>query len=542
MKTILSYFSLLLLFAVGVFSCKKDQLQSTTSMTADAYVYNKATGKFSPTPVGGTLNSSAGVKVVFYYLQRSGAQDSLIQTDMPQGDTKAYKFQLKDDVTASLQTSNMSAVTGIKILVRNTDNSFFDQVIKVTYYDPAAPQFSNFATPITPAMPGTTNITGNITSEPGLTKVYVYDDSTGAFTVVDSIPGNNSKNLAVSYKYTYRFGAKNMKIEAIDIYGLKNSTNIAFVNVPFNPSIIPSAASFGYALPDGGATITGTITGYTNLADIKVYKVAGTTETLLTLTSIKVPVPASKTYNFSITDFPFSAGVDTCKIVVKDDGGRTGTAKIPLKELGYYYWKNVTMTAQGNANGGGTACFFIGTGTSALSLGSNCDLASATQGANPLDAKIDFHIFATSAGAVTFYNPANTSTATISGYKCYPGGTTQWNPANPVTNTNLKKTNFRVVPTTAALYNTYPALPDLNLATVGVTAPTANTVPSTGSNSFNLTDSYLIFGTIAPPTSVGGASKNILIRVTNLNVVGETSGSSTNYGKSTLTMDIMKEK
>ncbi len=509
-----------LLVAISMAACKKDKTGGTGgNIETGDYIFNNVLKTFNPSTITGTARSQDRNAIVFYYLKRDKKTDTLIKQDYLSEKPSEYNFSFSNNEMQKLTAMDMSIVTGIRVLIRNENQTTYEKTMKITYYDPAAPQLSNFVTSLTPTMPGLTDIKGTITSEPGLAKVYFYDDSTGAYTVIDSISVNNSKDYSLDYKYAYRMFTKNLKVEAVDIYGLKSSTIITFTNVPFNPSITPSAEIFYYALPDGGAIISGSIECYSNISEIKVYQVKGARETLISPAGIVVP--AAKTYDFSITDFPYEAGVDTCKIVVKDDAGRTGTSKITLNELPYYYWKNVTMTAQGNATGGGTASFFVGGNIAGSPTLGNCEVVGAG-----IDSKIDFFVFCNSSNVFSFYNPSPTSASTISSYRC---SGTSWAP----TTSNLRTTYLKVVAAGNNLYSKYPNLSDLSTASTGLATPTSGNTAQ--SSSFNVSSAYLINGTINPPS--GGAAKNILIKVNSLNIQ-----TNPDNPLSTINIDIMKEK
>lgn len=75
------------------------------------------------------------------------------------------------------------------------------------------PKFFNFPSSVS----GGTAFTGRITSVTGLKSIDIYDDKSGAYELVESLTNlNNSLNYNLTYTYTIRKRAGNIKIIAID--------------------------------------------------------------------------------------------------------------------------------------------------------------------------------------------------------------------------------------------------------------------------------------------------------------------------------------
>lgn len=526
MKIQIRPFIFLLGALVTVAACKKDKFtEPTGNLEAVDYTWNVALKGFQPqATVGGNLTTSFDMKTVYYYIQREGKSDSLIQLDFLQGE-KEYAFTIKPEVWTNI---NLVGVKGIKLLAVQDNNTSLEKQVKITYFNPAAPVLKDLPETLTPSLTGTTAVTGKAVSETGITKIYFYDNSTGNFVVIDSVTANGSKDVTINYNYTYTAGAGQLKATAVDIYGLKADKVIQFVNIPFKPVITFDTDTLRTALPDGKPAISGTLKSYTSLASTEAYIVTAGGETLHgTVTPVLVGNTATEyNYTFSVTGFPFAENVKECKLVAKDGTNNSNAGSVPVKILPYYRWNNITMMSQGVAGTNSPSCFFIGElATPTLSA---CEVVNDATN----HAKVDFAIFTNSALNLAFNNPANISASTISTFKC---NGTSWTPATPTAST-LKKTLFRVLGTGVAetgIYNKYNnnTITELGDAFfTGVSAPSAN-APNT--TTFNNTS--LIWARVTP--AGGGTTKNILIKVQSTDIVV-----SPNQGTSTITIDIMKER
>lgn len=514
------------LLLVIMASCKKDKFtEPTGNLEAVDYTWNVALKGFQPEKtVGGKLTTNIDVNTLYYYIQRTGKADSLIQLDFPAGE-REYAFSVKADIWPNI---DLVGVKGIKLLAVQDNNTSLEKLVKITYFNPAAPVLKDIPETMTPALTGTTAVTGKASSETGISKIYFYDNSTGNFAAVDSINASGSKDVTINYNYTYASGAGQLKITAVDIYGLKADKIIQFVNIPFKPVISFDADTLRAALPDGKPAVSGTLKSYAALSTVEAYVVTTGGETLQgTVTPVLVGNTANEyNYTFSIAGFPFADDVKECKLVAKDGTNSSNAGTVPVKILPYYRWNNITLMAQGTATVNSPSCFFLG--EPATPFLSACEVVNDASN----HAKVDFAIFTNSTGNLAFNNPANISAATLTAFKC---SGTVWAPATPTAN-NLKKTVFRVLGTGVAetgIYNKYNnnTITELGDAFfTGVSAPNAN-----APNQTTYTTASLIWAKMTP--AGGGTTKNILIKVQSLNIVA-----SPNQGTSTITVDIMKEK
>jgi len=521
---------ILYLFMAGLLllaaSCKKDTFtEPSGNLETKDYVYNVALKGFQPeATVGGHITTNFELRTIYYYIQRTGQPDSLIQIDFLPGD-KDYNFSIKPEVWTNI---NLAGAKGIKLLCVRDNNTSLEKVIKVTYFDPAAPVLKNIPATVTPLLTGATAITGKATSETGISKVYFYDNRSGNFVVIDSVSASGSKDFAISYNYTYVTGAGQLKVAAVDIYGLRTEQVVQFVNIPFKPVITFDMDTLRTALPDGTPAVSGTLKSYTALATVQVYVVKASGETLQgTITPTLVNNTANEyNYTFSSTSFPYANDVTACKIVAKDGANSTNNASVPVKILPYYRWNNITMTAQGLAGTNAAAPFFYG--DPAMPTLSACAVVNDAS----MHDKVDFAIFCNSTPYLSFNNPANISASTLATFKC---DGVSWAPATPTANT-LKKTLFRVLATSVAETRVYTAYANNTITDLGdafftgVSAPSAN-----APNSTQFSNTSLIYGKVTP--AGGSTTKNLLIKVESVNVVAVP-----NQASSSMVITVLKEK
>jgi hypothetical protein len=527
--SVFNFSAIIALMTLVMVGChKKDFFQADGTVDSPEFVYNVALKSFQPqSTISGSINATINMEVIYYYLQRDGKQDTLIQVDFPAAENRRdYQFEVKAVSWAGI---SLATVKGLKLLCVQDNNASFEKIIKITYFDPNAPVITGLPDKMTPLLSGTTAISAKATSETGLSKIYVSDNRSGNFVALDSMAGNGAKDFTLNYNYTYGDGAGQLKVTAVDIYGLKTDKLVQFINIPFKPVITFSTDALKAALPDGKPEISGTLKSYTPLGSVTVYAVTSSSETLQGTVTPTLTGSTTNEYNytFSYTTFGYTAAVTACKVVATDATNSQNSATVPVVILPYYYWKNLTMMAQGLTGTNSTSCFF--TGESTAPVVGPCEVINDAS----YNARVDFAIFCNSTPLIAFNNPANISASTLSTFKC---SGTSWAPPTP-TSGSLKKTVFRVLGTGSAESNigtkfNNNAITELNDAFfTGVSAPTAN-----APNSTTFATSSLIWAKTTPAGGTG-ATKNILIKVNAINVVAVPS-----QGTSTLTFDIMKEQ
>lgn len=513
---------------------KKDQFMPDGTLETAEYIYNEAIKGFQPeATVEGTVAANFDIRTIYYYLQRNNTTDSLLQTDFVEaGSGNNYTFSLDPAVWNGVKFEN---VKGLKVLFVRDNTTSIEKFISITYFNPAAPQFSELPETVTPSLNGSTAITGKLSSETGIQKLYFSDNSTGNMELIDSIAVNGAKDYTINYPYTYKEGAGQMRVHATDIYGLVSEKLIQFVGIPFRPVLTFSNPVLKAALPHGTPIVSGAVKTFGELVALKAYVVKTSGETLVGDVSYALTGSAPNEYNytFSLADFPFADDVTECRIEAMDANNSNSSANNPVQILPYYHWKNVTMMAQGLPNADppltSSSSFFIGEVNKPV-IGS-CDV----NGNTTYDDKIDFVAYTTTAPAITFYNPNNTGS--IRGnYRCN-GGATGWTPAT------VRDVRMRVMLQTSVsngsnIYTKYNAGGIESLGNdffSGVSTPSANTakydnVSTPASNVFHPDNAYLVW----MKTPEG---KNILVHVKDTDMY-----TSPNQGRSTVVLDILKER
>jgi hypothetical protein len=506
MKTYLKLFLLLLVTSAVLYSCKKEDIDGsgTSSITAEEYTFNKANKTFTPTAtVKAQINSSLGIRFVYCYLIRTNTPDSLIYvSDNTQDNPKEYTLDIP---MASFPISNMSKATGVKLMAKQTNNSSIEGFVKITFFDPALPALTNFATSIAANLAGgNTAITGKITSAYGIQKVDIYDDykTENTYELSASITDmNGAKDYNLNYAYQYRKAAQHIKVVATDIYGQSAEIIIPMpVDLAaFKPIFFSFATSVSPSLV-APTPITGTITSVTGLKRIDVYDDYQGSYVLVTSLT---PTSGALTYNMNY-NYTYRRRAFNIKLVAFDTDDLQTEKVIPLN-INYQsnLYRDVYMTAHTT---GTNSIFFMDNGTTK----GNCDL-------NASEPTMSFLYYGAGNGP-SFYSPTNTSTVATN-FKC---GTTSWVVAN---SSSLRATRFRVlVPGTPGIDNIYAQfnagtidnIDDAFFAANSVAVPGGSTArfdpvatPTTGI--YNTTTAYLIW--VRVPDATGGTFKNGLIRV-----------------------------
>lgn len=213
-----------LLAALGVSSCKEEsETRVDDTITAKDFIYNLATRKMSPdSELNGTIQSDAGIKLVYYYLLRDSANPLLVHTEEP-GVEQQHEYAFKVPNSA-FEDQNMEKVKGVKVMIRHLDNSSSEGLINVSPFTPAKPSMSGFPLSLVPDLSGvSTQISGKINAESGVDKIDIYDDreALGNFKLIETINGlNGVDEYILNYDYVYAKRANQVKIVVTDGVGV----------------------------------------------------------------------------------------------------------------------------------------------------------------------------------------------------------------------------------------------------------------------------------------------------------------------------------
>lgn len=520
--------SIILLLTTGVFilSCQKDKMNTagTGSITAQDYTFNKANKTFTPdAAVKAQVTSSAGIRFVYCYLIRSNAPDSLIYvTDNTQDNPTDYALSIP--VTA-FPVNNMSKVSGVKLMAKQTDNTTIQGFIKIAFFDPALPQLSAFPASIVANLTGgNTAITGTIKSDYGIKQIDIYDDYKveNTFEQAGTINDvNSAKQYALNYAYKYRKAAQHIKVVVTDIYGQTSETIIAMpVDLAaFKPNFVNFATSITPNLT-GTTAVAGTITSVTGLKRIDIYDdYQGAYVLVSSIANLNLSVSYALNYNYT-----FRRRATNIKLIAVDNDDLQSEKIVPLNiTYNTNIYRDVFMTAHTT---GTNTIFFVDNGTTK----GNCEL-------NASEATMSFLYYGTGTGPA-FYSPTNTSSV-ASNFKC---NNVSWVIGNA---SNLRATRFRVlVPGTTGIDNVYAQYNAGTIDNLDDAFFTANSVATPGGSSarfdavaaattsiFNTTTAYLIY--IRIPDANGTTYKNALLRAKE---------ATSTTGTSTIKFDILVQK
>jgi len=507
MKKILTPLLYCCLALAIIAGCKKDDFSDVGdgTITAQEYTFNRATKTFDlGNEIKSSISAAEGVKFVYCYLVRTTGTDSLIHvTDNKGAITPTYELSIP--ITA-FPVNNMSKVKGVKIMVKQGNNSSLEGFVNIKYFDPDLPQFSTFPSSITADLNGgATAIAGNIQSEYGIKQVDIYDDYQleNTYVLVNSIANtNNAKQYALNYAYTYRKAAQHIKIVATDIY---NQTNELIINMPVDVSIFkPQFKSFAADITPvvGGTTpVSGQITSITGLKKVELYDDRNGSYALLSTKTLA----GQTSYNYT-ENYQFKKRAEHLKIIAIDNDDLQTELIIPLN---YTYQSVLYRDVEMNAQSIGTKTGFLRNGNT---IG-NCEL-------NANEANMYLIFGAQSSGPVLF-NPATAATGSIAAnLKCNNVG---WSPTNTSV---IHDTKFRVLIDGASTGQSaiYDLLENGEIDDLSNTFFSSNSISNPSSNNprfdaaaapttsvFNATTARVIFIKITDPST--SVVKNGIIHV-----------------------------
>ncbi|MNK01701.1 hypothetical protein D3C87_195070 [compost metagenome] len=516
-----------MLLSAAFFSCKKEKLSDIGegSVTAETYTFNRATKSFDlGDDISSEIVAGEGIRFIYCYLVRNNATDSLIHvTNNTENNPSNYTLTIP---LSSFPAYNMSQVRGVKVLVKQGNNTSLEGFITIRFFDPDLPQFAGFPEEIIADLAGTTAIAGNLSSAYGIKQVDIYDDyqTENTYVAVHSITSvNGAKQYALNYDYTYRKAAQHIKVVVTDIY---NQQSELIVNMPvdvsiFKPRFVGFAATI-MPVSNGSTPISGNITSVTGLKKVDVYDDRSGSYVLLNTVD---NLNGTKNYNLS-TSYIFKKRAANLKLIAVDMEDLQTELVIPLEvTYGSVVYRNITMNAQ-----------TLGTNTTFLENGStagNCELVAN-------EANMLFLFYATSAGP-TLYNPFSGTTGSFPANMRCNG--TAWTIANPAV---LKDTKFRVLINGASagqtdVYNLLNAneIDDLSdtffssrsLGAPGSSGPRYEATAAPSTSLFNLSTAKILFLRIT--NKVNNTYKNAIMEVKEVN---------SNAGNSTIKFDIYIQK
>ena len=520
MKKILKPLLFCFLAIAIIAGCKKNEVTSAGegSVEAKEHVFNRATKKFDlGNELKTNITTTEGVKFVYSYLVRSDKPDTLIQvTDNSK--SVADNYELSIPITA-FPVERMSDVKGVKVMVKQGNNTSLEGFIPIKYFDPALPQFSTFPSTINADINGTpTAITGTIKSEFGIKQVDILDDyqTENTYVLVNSITGiANVKEYALNYAYTYRKASQHIKVRAIDIY---NQTNEIIINMPVDVSVFkPRLQNFPASVATTATSVSGLITSFTGLKKVDIYDDRnGTYQLLSTINNLN----GVKTYNYS-SSYSFKMRASNIKIIAIDTEDLQTELIIPLN-ITYQsvLYRDVVMSAQGTSANGSTNSMFIAETGKVLG---NCELGANEETAAFLMYGGGNNTTTPSSISLNFYSPTNLGTS-FTNYRCN-GVSWARNSAS-----NFKATRFRILVKGASttIDKIYADIDAGNIDVMdaayftSISAPSGQSAPSYHASSqvYNVGTASIIYAQIP----IGGVMKNALIKVKELTVHDITAG------------------
>ena len=200
---------------------------------AQDYTFNTATKTFTPqNNIEAQITSQKDINFIYTYLIREGVSDSLV--DITYTQDLDSKRSIQYVMEASLfEHIPMQDVSGLKLMIKRTDNSSDEAFINIQSFTPPLPFWENVPESLVPDDANVIQVTATAKSENGITKIELYDDYQGAFVKVHEIDLNGETAYAFDYAYTYRPNAANLKLIMYDAYGLSSEALIAIPVLPY---------------------------------------------------------------------------------------------------------------------------------------------------------------------------------------------------------------------------------------------------------------------------------------------------------------------
>ncbi|MDQ8003335.1 MAG: hypothetical protein REI64_00970 [Pedobacter sp.] len=251
-------------------ACKKQTAQENIAdeVTTKDFVYNIATKNITPDElVNAKIASPIGVKLIYCYLSRANATDSLIHIEL-------VDEQQKNNVNLTIPKDAFSTanihIKGVKLAIKHIDNSSFESFVKVSGFVPPLPKLEDFAGSLLPDANGNIQINGKAISENGVKRVEIYDDSQSSYTLVETINNpSSSTEFTVNYNYVYRANTANVKVVVVDNFDLTAEKVISVPVLPYTllTDLVMGAQGSTSVTVNNNTFIaeTGTLSGSCNL-------------------------------------------------------------------------------------------------------------------------------------------------------------------------------------------------------------------------------------------------------------------------------------
>lgn len=197
------------------------------------YTFNTATKAFEPTAdIEARVSSQKDINWIYAYLIREGSADSLLHVFYTRDleDKRDIDLTIDGALFANIPMENVS---GLKLMIKRSDNSADEAFITIQSFTPPLPQWENVPPSLRPDDDGIVQVTATALSENGITKIELYDDYQGTFVKIHEITLNKEQQYALDYDYTYRANTANLKLVMYDDYGLQSEAIIAIPVLPY---------------------------------------------------------------------------------------------------------------------------------------------------------------------------------------------------------------------------------------------------------------------------------------------------------------------
>ncbi len=231
---------LLAIITFGMIACAKknqdiipNERGEEDHIEAEAYTFNTAIKQFEGADgIKSQITGGKDIQSIYTYLLRTGRSDSLIHIldTRDQTDKRNLSYSLETRLFASF---SMDQVSGLRLMIKRSDNSSDEGFIAIKSFTPALPFWDNIPASLLPDETQLVQIKAVAHSDNKIVKIELYDDYQGNFVKVDERAVDNEKEFVYEYAYTYRPNAANLKLLLFDAYGLSAEALISMPVLPF---------------------------------------------------------------------------------------------------------------------------------------------------------------------------------------------------------------------------------------------------------------------------------------------------------------------